>query len=340
MNSVPNKRTRSAGPGELGHVAPRSAYVQGTSGLVAALLAAVLLTPATLTAQALPFHTETAITTGFQEAAARTFSTFFGREGLRRDGVGITDPMLRDINVFVQPVGVLPYAITPLWTTRVIIPFVRKSMDFTDGVRRTYTTTGVGDVLVDTKWIFFTRNRLGGTTRLGIGGGVKVPLGKTDATLPDGTVAPRSLQVGSGSWDFPFKALFTLTQGHVGLLANAGYRVNTTDEGLKAGNIFSYDVALGLRFVPWVYRSLTDKSLVAYVELNGTAAARDEIAGTPDPDSGGHLLFLSPDLQWIPTPWLLFEGSVQFPILQDLNGTQLKYGTRFQLGGRVRFSAF
>ena len=56
-----------------------------------------------------------------------------------------------------------------------------------------------------------------------------------------GTAAPRSLQVGSGSWDFPFKALFTLTQGHVGLLANVGYRVNTTDEGLKAGNIFSYD---------------------------------------------------------------------------------------------------
>ncbi len=340
MNSVRNKRTRSAGPGELGLVAPKSAYVQATSGLVAVLLAAVQLTAANLTAQALPFHTETAITTGFQEAAARTFSTFFGREGLRRDGVGITDPMLRDINVFVQPVGVLPYAITPMWTTRVIIPFVRKSMDFTDGLRRNYATTGVGDVLVDTKWIFFTRNRLGGTTRLGIGGGVKVPLGKTDATLPDGSVAARSLQVGSGSWDFPFKALFTLTQRHVGLLANVGYRVNTTDEGLKAGNIFSYDVALGLRFVPWVYRSLTDKSLVAYVELNGTAAARDEIVGTPDPDSGGHLLFLSPDLQWIPTPWLLFEASVQFPILQDLNGTQLKYGTRFHFGARFRFSVF
>ena len=66
---------------------------------------------------------------------------------------------------------------------------------------------------------------------------------------------------------------------------------------------------------------------MAYVELNGTAAARDEITGTPDPDSGGHLLFLSPDLQWISTPWLLFEASVQFPILQNLNGTQLKYGT-------------
>ena len=322
VNSMPNNRVRS-------------------DRLVAALSAAALLAPASLGAQALPFHTETAITTGFEESAARTFSSFFGRGGLR-DGVGITDPMERDIDVFVQAFGVLPYAITPMWTTRVIVPFVRKSMDFTapDGVRQNYSTTGVGDVLVDTKWIFFTKNRLGGTTRVGIEGGVKVPLGKTDATLPDGTVALRSLQVGSGSWDFPFKALFTLTQGHGGLLANVGYRVNTTDDALKAGNIFGYDIAAALRFLPWVYKSLRDQTLVAYVELNGEVAARDKIAGTPNPDSGGHLLFLSPDLQWVPTPWLLFEGSVQFPIVQDLNGTQLKHGTRFQLGGRFRFSVF
>ena len=119
-----------------------------------------------------------------------------------------------------------------------------------------------------------------------------------------------------------------------------GYRVNTTDDALKAGNIFSYDIAAALRFLPWVYRSLSDQTLVVYLELNGEVAARDKIAGTPDPDSGGHLLFLSPDLQWVPTPWLLFEGSVQFPIVQNLNGTQLKYGTRFQVGARFRFSVF
>lgn len=56
---------------------------------------------------------------------------FAGREGLLLDGEEISDPMQRDIDVFVQPVVVLPYAITPLWTTRVIVPFVHKSMDFT-----------------------------------------------------------------------------------------------------------------------------------------------------------------------------------------------------------------
>ncbi|MFQ5690840.1 MAG: transporter [Gemmatimonadota bacterium] len=308
----------------------------------AALAAALVWVPAGLRAQALPFHAETAITTGFEEAAARTFAMFLGRSGLRRDGEDVADPMLRDIDVFAQPFAVLPYALNPQWTTRVIVPVVRKSMDFRtpSGERGAYSTSGVGDVIVDTKWIFLHKNRLRGTTRLGIGGGVKIPVGSTDATLPNGAVAPRPLQVGSGSWDFPLKALLTVTQGHAGLIANAGYRIRTTDDGFKAGNAFTYDVALGLRFRPWVYRSLRDKSLVAYVELNGQVGARDEINGDSSPDSGGHLLFLSPDLQWIPSPWLLFEGSVQFPIVQDLNGTQLEYDTRFQFGTRIRFSVF
>ncbi|MFQ5747035.1 MAG: heavy-metal-associated domain-containing protein [Gemmatimonadota bacterium] len=175
--------------------------------------AALLLAPASLQAQALPFHTETAITTGFEEEAARTFAAFGGRGGLVRDGQGIADPMRRDVDVFVQPVAVLPYAIGPMWTTRVILPYVRKTMDFTtpDGMRRRYATSGVGDAILDTKWVFLSRNRLKGTTRLGIEGGVKIPLGTTEADLPDGSVAPRPLQVGTGSWDFPLKALLTGT---------------------------------------------------------------------------------------------------------------------------------
>ena len=323
----------------------RPSYRKGhyrESRLVTGLSTVILLTPANLAAQVLPFHTATAITTGFEESAGRTFSSFFGRGGLRRDGVELTDPMQRDIDVFVQAFGVLPYAITPMWTTRVVVPFVRKSMDFTPlgGAPGDYVTSGVGDVLVDTKWVFFSKNRLKGTTRLGIQGGVKIPMGSTGATMPDGTVAPRPLQLGSGSWDFPLKALFTMTRDRFGLLANAGYRINTNDDGIDAGDVFSYDVALGFRLAPWVYKTLRDKSLIVYLELNGEVARRGEIAGTPNPDSGGHVLFLSPDIQWIPAPWLLFEGSVQFPVVQDLNGAQLAYDTRFQLGTRFRFSFF
>ena len=157
-------------------------------GFVAGLLAAALLTPAGLTAQALPFHTETAISTGFDEEAARTFISLLGRQGLLRNGDEIADPMGRDIDVFAQPVAALPFAITPTWTTRVVVPFVRKSMEFTtpDGVQQSYATRGVSDVLVDTKWIFLTRNRLRGTTKLGIEGAVAAPALQVGSGVPGG----------------------------------------------------------------------------------------------------------------------------------------------------------
>ncbi len=310
--------------------------------LIMGLMLLMPLAPSQLTAQALPFHTETAITTGFEQGAARTFSAFFGRDGLRLDGAAVPDPMQRDIDVFVQPFAVLPYAITPMWTTRIVAPFVHKSMDFTPpaGTRQSYSTSGIGDVLVDTKWVFLSRNKLKGTTRLGIEGGVRIPVGKTGALLPGGAVAPRPLQVGSGYWSFPFKALFTLTRDRLGFLANAGYQVNASDDDFTAGDVFSYDAALGFRLAPGAYNTIRDKSLMVYLELNGTISERDDLSGLSNPNSGGHLVFLSPDLQWIPTPWLLFEASVQFPVVQDLNGTQLEYGTRFQVGTRVRFSSF
>jgi Putative MetA-pathway of phenol degradation len=303
---------------------------------------ATLVPQAGARAQALPFHTETAITTGFEEEAARTFMSVLGRGGLRRNGSEVSDPMARDIDVFAQPLAVLPFAISTMWTTRVVAPFLSKSMDFTtpDGVRRSYSTTGVGDLLVDTKWVFFVRNRRGGTTRVGIEGGLIVPIGGTDARLPNGDLAPAGLQLGSGAWAFPVKALYTRTQGRLGLLANAGYRFNTEHDGFTAGDVFSYDAAVGLRLLPSRYKSMQDDTFVFYLEVNGTVARRDQVTAGSVADSGGHLLFLSPDLQWIPTPWLLFESSVQFPIVQDLNGTQLGYDTRFQLGGRIRFSFF
>lgn len=308
--------------------------------LALALGVSALAGPSPAAAQALPFHTSTGITAGFDENAARSFVSVLGRSGLVREGEEIPDRMRRDVDGLAVVGGAILGGFTPHWTYRVIVPWVRKSMDFTapDGRRLRYESSGVGDAILQTKWVFFRENQLQGTTRLGLQGRLKVPLGSTDATLPTGQVAPRPLQVGTGSWDVEPTLVFTRTQGRWGLLANAGWRFNGEDDGFEAGDAFSYDAAVGFRFVPWTYERLSDQSLVAYLELNGEVAREDRVRGAENPDSGGHLLFLSPQLQWIPAPWLLFESSVQLPVVQDLNGTQLEHETRFQVGTRFRFS--
>lgn len=216
--------------------------------------------PPALGAQALPFHTGTAITTGFEEQALRTFIAFGGRSGLVRDGRSIPDPMERDADLIMGPVALLPYALTAQWTTRVVLPVVRMTMGLKgpDGIRRRYVTTGLGDPVVDTKWIFLVRNRPRGTTRLGVEAGVKLPVGRTGALLPDGSTAPRPLQVGTGSWDVPARALFTMIRHRVGVHADLGYRFNGAASGFEAGDVATYDLALAFRFAPRTYRSFMD----------------------------------------------------------------------------------
>lgn len=287
----------------------------------------VVAAPAAITAQALPVHTGSALTAGFQENAARAFVALPGRSG-----PGGT------VDATVVGAGLIPFSFTPLWTVRVRIPWVSKT--FTPGAGPAFEASGPGDLTVDTKWIFHRRDRPGGTRRIGLRGGVKAPVGDTDARLPDGTVAPRPLQVGTGTWDVPVQLLYTEAGRHWGLTANAGWRFNTGAEGFEAADVFAYDVALGLRFLPWVYESLRDRALIAYLELNGAVAGRDRVEGRVIPDSGGHVLFLSPDLQWVPFPWVLVEGSVQVPVVQELNGAQLEHDPRIQIGARIRFSVF
>lgn len=307
---------------------------------IAMVSAAAELYPLPAWAQALPFHTDSGITTGFQENAARGFVSFLGRQGLLVDGDEADDPARRELDALVVVGGAIPVTFTPLWTVRIVVPFVHKSLAFDGpaGQRLEFETSGLGDVLVDTKWILYSDNRPQASTRIGFQGGLEIPTGDTDDRLPGGEVAPRPLQVGTGSWDVPVELVFTDIEGRWGFHGNVGWRFHTEDDGFEAGDVFEYDAAIGLRFVPWVYESLRDQTLVAYLELNGEVAREDEIGGEENPDSGGHVLFLSPDLQWIPTPWLLLEASVQVPLVQDLNGAQLEHDTRFQVGGRFRFS--
>ena len=70
---------------------------------------------------------------------------------------------------------------------------------------------------------------------------------------------------------------------------------------------------------------------------NSTAPGtqKDKDSGRFAPHSGGHVLFLSPGLQYIPLSRLLAEASVQLPLLKDLNDTQLEPDWTLSVGIRV-----
>lgn len=286
-------------------------------------LAVSMFTPTSLRAQGLPFHTETALTTGFEQRGLRLLSTYRPRDST---------------SAVVTPLVVLPWAPHRRVTTSVVVPLVYKRLTTSrPGAATPYSEAGLGDVAVAAKWAFFVRDRFGGTTRLALVAGASLPTGRTGARFDGGPEAPRPLQLGTGAASASATLVGTALRGQWGISADAGHRRHATADGFRFGASTRYDLALGLRLPAYV-ETIHTQTWQLYVEWNGTIVARSRSAGVAIGDSGGHVAFLSPGVQWVVRPRLLLEASVQIPVVQDLNGTQLRHGPRPSIGARLLFS--
>ncbi|MFQ5679900.1 MAG: hypothetical protein ACE5HP_10635 [Gemmatimonadota bacterium] len=278
--------------------------------------------PSHLRAQGLPFHTETALTTAFEQRAVRAFTLYS-----RRDSA----------SALVTPLVLLPYAPHPRVTTKVALPLVRKRLASPGaGGGTRYSEVGIGDLSVAAKWAFLVRDRAGGTTRLALGADVSIPTGSTSRKFEDGTVAPRPLQPGSGAFGAGVTAIGTLIRGAWGVSADVGRRWNAEGEGFRFGSRTRYDVAIGLRR-PAQVETIRTRTWQLYLEWNGAVSGRDVSDGVKVSSSGGHVAFLSPGIQWVPVPRLLVETSLQVPVVQRLNGSQPEFGLGPALGLRYLF---
>ncbi len=289
---------------------------------VALALSALVLAPDSSVAQGLPFHTETALTTAFEQRGLRLISSYRPRDS---------------VSAVVTPLVILPFAPHQRVATRVVVPLVYKRVTTSRvGGGTPYSEAGVGDVSVAAKWAFFVRDRFAGTTRFALVGGVSLPTGRTSARFEDGSGAPRPLQLGTGAVSGGATLVGTMIRGQWGVSADVGHRRHATADDFQFGASTRYNLALGLR-LPAHVETIRTKTWQLYLEWNGSIAARSRTGGNEIGDSGGHVAFLSPGLQFVPLPQLLLEASLQIPVLQNLNGSQLDHGLRPTIGARFLF---
>ncbi|MCF6287375.1 MAG: hypothetical protein L3K26_19670 [Candidatus Hydrogenedentes bacterium] len=148
---------------------------------------------------------------------------------------------------------------------------------------------------------------------------------------------PQGLQAGSGSYDPIIGAVWTTQTLQWELDADVGYKFNTEANNFAFGDVLFYNLSYQRRLWP---RSLPEEGVPAFwygvLELNGTYADNNSIAGREDRNSGGHTMFLSPGVQWVNPRWVL-EAAVQIPIVQDLNGSALEVDYAATMGLRFRF---
>jgi hypothetical protein len=296
---------------------------------VARLAVLIFGTPLVAQAQGLPFNTPTALPLALSENAVRSFYRHTEMGTLLRNRDEVSDAADRRLSVDLVPV-VVPYGVTPRTTLFVGVPYLWKSFEM-GGTEK--TNNGFGDVFIQIKQELLKRNFRGGTTRFAVFGRSSFPTGNTER---DGEPLTPSLRLGAGVVDLSGAAVLTHVDDRIGITGMTRYNVvATAHEGVRRGDRFQYGLALGYRLFPVVYESFTDKTWVAYLEFNGTVEAPATEEGTPLENTGGHTLFVSPGLQFIPTPNLLFEATIQASMVRELRGEQLGPDWSLAVGGRI-----
>ncbi|MDP1579724.1 MAG: transporter [Candidatus Didemnitutus sp.] len=237
----------------------------------------------------------------------------------------------RDLEVFAVP-SVLVYGVTEKLALIGMVPWLDKKLTMA-GVER--GDDGFGDSTLLGRYQVFQLDRPGETFRAQILGGLKFPTGRDDARDSLGRL-PQPLQLGSGSYDPVVAGVFSWQRLQWQADFDLGYKFNTRANGFRFGDTFTHNAAFQYRLSP---RTLPDAGVPAFVygvlELNGIWAQRDEQNGDKVGDSGGYTLFVSPGLQYVTQRWVA-EISVQVPLIQELNGGQLKTDYILSAGFRVQ----
>lgn len=262
-------------------------------------------------------------TTFLEGTALRSFGELTHKEGANRE-----------LDVSIVPFIFQYQVVSPDGTVAVAVPYVEKRLKVTrDGGTSTRSTRGLGDVRVTGKWRFWHEDEPFGVTQAAVFGGLEVPTGSDSERDNLGRLLPISLQPGSGSVD-PFVGAAVGRTGRThSLEGGAQYQVNTEGEEFELGDTVRYDLTYQYQVFPkWPANS----QLNLTVELNGKHVEKHELAGQKLENSGGDTIFAAPGLQFLINT-LVIEGSVQLPIVEELNGAQPETDVNVLFGLRYLF---
>ncbi len=294
-------------------------------GIVASILLGVF-TLASPLAEGLPINSDVGLTPHKGEFIFRVQ----GRYSRKAD-----DPSSqgRKVDEYVVPfVGV--YGFTSKSSLLVKVPYINRELRTATGANR--GDEGLGDITLIGKHRIFTHNFKGGTSRVSLIGGLKLPTGDDDERDSLG-VLPQTLQLGSGSVDVIAGGTYTFQTLSYELDADLRYIFNQEANDFEFGDIFKYNLAYQKRIFPFI---LPDKGIYsqwnAVLEFNGQVEQRNELGGSEVFASGGHTLFLSPGIQFV-SKRMVYEFSFQYPILQELHGNQLETDYNLALSFRYIF---
>ncbi|WP_232364518.1 transporter [Salinimonas lutimaris] len=137
-------------------------------------------------------------------------------------------------------------------TVGVQLPFIRQLTDHISVVpgydHFLISSDGIGDVVVNARWLAYATPEY----RVWLGGGLSLPTGSIDETgdtprAPGEQQLPYTMQIGSGTYDFPLEVSWQTLGAHSFTIAlSAMIRSGTNDRHYRLGN--NYEVSSRYRF--------------------------------------------------------------------------------------------
>jgi len=234
------------------------------------------------------------------------------------------DPSSMNRDLIVQAVPLVAvHGITERLAVFGVVPYLNKRLQVNTPLgRKTRKVQGLADARFFARYTLWQWNAIGETRRIAPFTGVEAPTGQDDATDGLGRL-PQPLQLGSGSWDYFGGLVFTWQTLHWQIDVAPSYQYNSPANNFRFGQVVRLDAQGKYRVLPRRLGNGVPGFFYANLETNLIWQGKNQIDGTPDPNSGGATWYLVPGIQYV-TVRAVLEAAIRLPVVQRLHGSALK----------------
>lgn len=182
-------------------------------------------------------------------------------------------------------------------------------------------SSGFEDSTLQFEYAFYSKSTKQYVQTATVLGGMTFPTGSVHADIPTGIGSPSFILGGT------FNRTYTDWYGFI----SGGEIITTSHDNTKFGDTSQYQAGLGRNIF-----TIDSKLIVAcLVEADGIYNQKNRIDGEIDPNSGGNTIYVTPSL-WVSTKKLIFQLGIGYPVVQHLNGEQIK--TNYLLAGSITWT--
>lgn len=198
------------------------------------------------------------------------------------------------------------------------VPVHHRDIEFA-GLEDTFE--GAGDASVRWKISIWKEDDVMASTRFAALAGVKFPTARWHEE-DSGVELPRKLQLGTGGWDVYGGPLFTSIRDRHRFAAELIGRYAFERDDFRLQPSLQLGVAYWYRITPArIETAGEDTEVRGVLELTSIFYGESERDGRGIGD-GGNITWLSPGVQVYPSFWVLFEASVQVPVVETVQDAQ------------------